>query len=53
MSHIARETIHDANARFRVNEVLLASAQRHARQHGMSISELLRQALRRELREAA
>jgi len=53
MSDCARGTIHDAAIRFRVAEKLLASAEEKARREGMSLSELLRHALRRELREAA
>jgi predicted DNA binding CopG/RHH family protein len=53
MSDCARGTVHDAAIRFRVAEKLLASAEEKARREGMSLSELLRHALRRELREAA
>ena len=45
--------IHDTLVRFRVNEALVASASEKARREGMSLSELLRHALRRELKEAA
>jgi len=44
---------HDAVIRFRANARLVASAEHRAREQGMSLSELLRHALRRELREAA
>lgn len=45
--------VHGALARFRVNEELLAAAEEKARREGMSLSELMRHALRREVREAA
>lgn len=48
-----RANIHDAAVRFRVNETLLSAAESKARREGMSLSEFLRQALRRELKEAA
>jgi predicted DNA binding CopG/RHH family protein len=48
-----RSNVHDAAARFRVNSDLLTAAEAKARREGMSLSELMRSALRRELREAA
>ena len=53
MADLARGAVHDATVRFRVAQSLLASAEVKARREGMSLSELLRHALRRELREAA
>ena len=53
MSDYSREPVHDAAFRFRVNEALLAAAEVRARQDGMTLSELIRHALRREIREAA
>lgn len=44
---------HDAVVRFRANARLVATAESRAREQGMSLSEFLRHALRRELREAA
>lgn len=48
-----RANNHDSVVRFRANARLVASADSYARSQGMSLSELLRQALRRELRAAA
>lgn len=48
-----RQTVHSAVAQFRVSETLLAAAEEKARREGMSLSELMRAALRREVREAA
>lgn len=48
-----RGQIHNAAVRFRVSDTLLAAASAKARREGMSLSELLRHAVRRELREAA
>lgn len=42
--------IHDVPVRFRLNNALLAKAQAKASADGMSLSELMRAALRRELR---
>ncbi len=44
--------VHDSLARFRANEALLAAAQKKARRDGMTFSELMRHALRRELENA-
>lgn len=41
--------VHDVPIRFRVNNALLARAQAKASSEGMSLSELMRSALRREL----
>lgn len=48
-----RECVHDEAVRFRVNSNLLADAEAKARQQGMSLSEFLRHAVRREVREMA
>jgi hypothetical protein len=53
MSDLSRGSTHTAEARFRVAPALLSDATEKARREGMTLSELLRQALRRELREAA
>jgi antitoxin component of RelBE/YafQ-DinJ toxin-antitoxin module len=45
--------VHDSLIRFRVNEELVAAAEAKARREGMTLSELVRQAVRREVREAA
>lgn len=45
--------VFDITVRFRVNEALAASAAAKARREGMTLSELIRAALRREMREAA
>ena len=51
MPAAARNTVHDAAIRFRVHDALLASAEAKARRDGMNLSELMRHALRRELRD--
>ena len=48
-----RSQVHDSTVQFRANQSLLAEAEAKARREGMSLSELLRHALRRELKEAA
>lgn len=48
-----RSGIQDGLIRVRANEALIARAEAMARQEGMTLSELVRQAVRRELREAA
>jgi hypothetical protein len=48
-----RSNVHDAAVRFRVSNRMLAHAETKAREQGMSLSELLRHALRRVLTEAA
>lgn len=45
--------VHNAVASFRVNGALLARAQQKAQQEGMSLPELFRHALRREVKDAA
>lgn len=50
MSDYSRLPVHDTAVGFRVNEALLAAAENHARREGMTLSELLRHALRREIR---
>jgi len=47
-----RRLVHDSKVYFRVNQKVLEDAERKARASGMSLSEFLRQALRRELKEA-
>jgi predicted HicB family RNase H-like nuclease len=53
MNEHTRSLVHDETVRFRIAGSLLASAERRAQQEGMSLSELMRHALRRELREVA
>lgn len=48
-----RSAVHTATARVRINPDLLADIEAKARREGMSVSELVRHALRREVREAA
>jgi predicted HicB family RNase H-like nuclease len=48
-----RAQIHTTVVQFRANQSLLAAAHEKARREGMSLSELLRHALRRELKDAA
>jgi hypothetical protein len=48
-----RAQIHTTVVQFRANQALLAAAHEKARREGMSLSELLRHALRRELKDAA
>lgn len=45
--------VHRSLVQFRVNPVLVAEAEAKARREGMTLSELIRQAVRREVREAA
>ena len=45
--------VHGAVARFRVSPQLIERAQFKARADGMTLSELIRHALRRELEDAA
>ena len=45
-----RAQVHDMPVRFRVNEMLLSKAMQKAEREGMSLSELMRSALRRELK---
>lgn len=42
--------VHDTPVKFRVNNAILAKAQAKASSEGMSLSELMRSALRRELK---
>lgn len=42
-------SIHNSLARFRVNDVLLASAVEKAARDGLTLSELIRTAIRREV----
>ncbi len=48
-----REHVHDTTMRFRANSVLAQQAEQVARREGMSVSEFIRFALRRAVREAA
>lgn len=48
-----KKPLHGALVRFRVNEALVAEAEAKARREAMTLSELMRHALRRELSEAA
>jgi hypothetical protein len=48
-----RQQVHNSHIRFRVSEGLLAAAEAKARREGMSLSELLRHAVRKEVRGAA
>ncbi len=41
--------VHNQTAQFRVNGALLASAAEKARRDGMTLSELIRSAIRREI----
>jgi predicted HicB family RNase H-like nuclease len=48
-----RRIIHTTPVNFRADPGLIAAAEEKARRDGMSMSEFMRAALRRELREAA
>lgn len=48
-----RGQVHTEVANFRASPVLLEKAASHARREGMSFSELVRDALRAKLRDAA
>lgn len=48
-----RQSTHDMPVGFRINRALLARAEEKARRRGMSLSELLRHAVREEVGEAA
>jgi len=48
-----RGNIHNTAVRFRANEALIAAATEKARREGMSLSELLRHAVRAAVRNAA
>jgi predicted HicB family RNase H-like nuclease len=48
-----RTVEHDNTLKFRVNGALLAEAAMHARSEGVTLSELVRSAIRREIRKAA
>jgi predicted HicB family RNase H-like nuclease len=45
-----RKPIHTSVIRFRASEQLVAAAEREADRQGMSVSELIRHALRREVK---
>lgn len=46
---MSRRLTHDANVYFRAPSHVIAAAEAKARREGMNLSELLRQALRREV----
>lgn len=48
-----RQSVHNTPVNFRVNAAIIAAAEQKAKREGMSISELLRHALRNELKAAA
>ena len=48
-----RSPVHTSTVKFRADEALVAAAAEQARRQGMTLSELLRQAVRREVRELA
>ena len=48
-----RKPVHTEDIHVRVSAFILAEAKRAAEQRGMSLPELTRHALRREIREAA
>lgn len=48
-----RTAVHDTVTVFRANKRLVEKAAAKAEREGMSLSELMRQALRREVKEAA
>ena len=50
---MSRKLTHDANVYFRAPAFIVAKAEERARAQGMNLSELIRQALRREVLEAA
>lgn len=45
-----RDQVHTSIAAFRVNPALLAAASERAKRRGVSLSELMRRALRNEVR---
>ncbi len=47
-----RRNVQDSLVRFRANGVLVEEAERKARRSGMSLSEFMRHAIRRELEAA-
>ncbi len=48
-----RAQVHTTRTAFRINSALLAEAESKARREGMSLSELMRHALRKEVRGVA
>ena len=50
---MSRKLTHDANVYFRAPAFVVAAAEEKARKQGMNLSELIRQALRREVLDAA
>lgn len=48
-----RANVHDVHIRFRVNHAIVAAAEEKSRREGMSLSELMRHALRTVVKDAA
>lgn len=48
-----REQVHTSLTAFRINPALLAAASAKAKKEGVTLSELLRHAVRKEVRDAA
>ncbi|GFZ89571.1 MULTISPECIES: ribbon-helix-helix protein, CopG family [Sphingobium] len=48
-----RDQVHTSLTAFRINPALLAAASAKAKRQGVSLSELLRHAVRKEVRDAA
>lgn len=48
-----KTSVYEAEAKFRVSRPLLDAAREHARSQGRTFSEVMRDALRRELADAA
>ncbi|MCB4858398.1 MULTISPECIES: hypothetical protein [unclassified Sphingobium] len=48
-----REQVHTSLTAFRINPALLAAASAKAKREGVTLSELLRHAVRKEVRDAA
>lgn len=46
---MSRKLTHDANVYFRAPAFIIEAAEERARKQGMNLSELIRQALRREV----
>jgi len=50
---MSRKLTHDANVYFRAPAFIVEAAEEKARRRGMNLSELIREALRREVLEVA
>lgn len=50
---MSRKLTHDANVYFRAPAHIIAAAEAKAEREGMNLSELIRQALRREMKATA